>query len=284
MKPVWYLEYCRMKRKVCKQVVYPIILMVLLFLICLVVEHILPRFNATYMRWPDMVKDFLCLPGWDQKLWLNVWQLFALGYPFYIYYVVMEGLACSVVAEERLETNRYLQNAGVGKYAFLFSKCLFWLFSFVISVAMLGGVDILLRMILQESTEIANAITYYGTVLVIGVLYLSIALFVAVCNQNENRCSSVIAGILVIPWLISRISALVQFFATLLVETGREGVVVERVSLAAQKLQALQILSPLTWCWPRLEVSSIEALSAVVICILLSGMSFFVWSSKKVLR
>ena len=115
MNTVLYFELRRKRRNLFKYAVVPAVVSLVLFVVCMATDAFFPFINRTYMKWPDMVKDLLSLKPWSGDLWLNVWQLFALCYPFYLIYMMMTETAEALSEEVRLETVVYLHNSGVDR-------------------------------------------------------------------------------------------------------------------------------------------------------------------------
>ena len=283
MKIVWYLEYCRKKNQGVQMLLSPAVLVVVLFVVSMLVEHVLPNFNAMYMRLPDMVKEFLCLPGWSRHLWINIWQYVALLYPFWVCYSIMDKVACSIVAEERLETAVYLRNVQVKPVEVMFGKGLFWLAFSVAGQIIVLLVNALFLLVLKEEYQMEVLFQYHSKLFLLSIFYVTIALFAASYKKREIYCRSAVLRVLLLPWLISRIPFAIHFFADILVATGRDDVVVDTIFLVAQRLNFLQIICPAAWCWAGTTVSSRQMVCAGVIAVLMMGMAVSIYTSRSVL-
>lgn len=281
MSTVFYFEIRRKGKQMLKYIVLPVALSLILFAVCMVVDVLFPSFNRTYMRWPDMVKDFLCLKPWSADLWINIWQLFALLYPFYLIYVMMTELSEALSEEERLETVVYLHNAGVDKRTIFVTKFVVWMgetFACCLSLLML---DVLLAAVLRQWQGVRNVLVYYVILFVVCMLYLAIGGFVAACRTKKAVAADVLTAILIFPWLLSRVPAFLRFFSELLVVTGREGAIVEQLGIVGERTEIFTILSPLTWCWPALTVQRSYFICGIVLFVVMTGTAFSIYTHKK---
>ncbi len=281
MSTVFYFEIRRKKQQMLKYIVFPVAFSLVLFAVCMVVEALFPSFNRMYMRWPDMVKDFLCLKPWSVDLWLNIWQLFALLYPFYLIYVMMAELSEALSEEERLETVVYLHNAGVAKRTIYVTKLFIWMgeaFSCCLSLLML---HVLFAVFLRQWQGVRNVLVYYAILFLVCMLYYSIAGFVAACRGKKTISADVLMAVLVFPWILSRIPAFMRFISELLAFTGREGAIVEQLGNVGERMEIFTILSPLTWCWPALTVQRSYFVCGIVLFVVMTGTAFSIYTHKK---
>lgn len=253
MKTVLYFEFVRNGKKYRNTMVYQLIAFFILFLIAVIMDRIFPQFNVQYMRWPDMVKNLLGLSPWNRSLYVNIWQLVALFYPLYFVYHVMAGLVTSVREEDRLETIVYLNNLSVSRGNVLAAKGLIWLLQSFIVCLSLGIENTVFFICLGMNRMVNMVIQYYIILFFVSLLFLGIAVFILSCSRNETRCRSGISWLLGITFVLARVYALIQFLADLLIATERSGVLADTLTLTAEKMQVLSILSPVVWCWPSCE-------------------------------
>lgn len=281
MNTVLYFELRRKRRNLLKYVVVPAVVSVVLFMICMAVDALLPYFNRTYMKWPDMVKDLFSLKPWSGDLWLNVWQLFAFVYPFYLIYVMMTEMAEALSEEERLETVVYLHNAGVDRKTVFWSKMLVWTGETFVCCGSLLLLDVVFAVVLRQQQGMRNAFYYYVILFFVCILYLSIALFMAACRAERGVTAEQVMAVLVLPWLVSRIPAFMRFISELLVMTGREGRLSEQLGDMGQRLEAASILSPLTWSYPAITVERSYTVSGIIVFVVLTGTAFSIYMHKR---
>lgn len=281
MRTVLYFEFKRKRNKLLKYIILPAVISLLLFAVCMVIDTIFPVFNRNYMRWPDLVKDFICLKPWSGDLWLNVWQLFALVYPFYLVYIMMVETAEAVSEEERLETVVYLHNAGIERKTIFAGKLLIWTAETAACCVSLLLLNVGFAALLRQTQGMRNAIAYYVVLFLVCMLYLSVSLFVAACKAKRETVADVLTLILILPWLVSRIPALFRFFASLLVLTGREGVIVERLGSIGQKCEVLTVVSPLTWSWPALEIQENYVICGIILFVVMLVAAFSIYTHKR---
>ncbi|MDE6433404.1 MAG: hypothetical protein K2L07_04170 [Lachnospiraceae bacterium] len=281
MNIVVYFEITRKKKRMLKYIVWPIIFSVILFAVCMAVDGIFPNFNNNYMKWPDMLKDLLCLRSWTSHLWLNVWQFFMLAYPFYLIYNIMKEQAQAISEEERLETIVYLHNAGVSRRELFAAKWFVWMGEMVLCCLSLAVVNVVSAAILRYTQGIWNALKYYGILFLVCMLYLVIALFAAACKGKKDMSGDTIVAILIIPLLVSRIPAFLRFFSALLVLTGREGAIVDKISQIGTQTEILTAVSPLTWCWPDMQITAVHIIFGVVVYIVMLTAGFSIYTHRR---
>lgn len=281
MRTVLYFEFRRKRKQMLKYIVLPLVISLLLFAVCMVIDTVFPAFNRNYMKWPDLVKDFICLKPWSGDLWLNVWQLFALVYPFYLIYVMMSETAEAITEEERLETVVYLHNAGIDRKTIFVGKLLIWTGEIIACCVSLLLLNVVCAALLGQTQGMKNALAYYASLFLVSMFYQSIALFVAACRGKKNSASDVLTPILILPWLISRIPALFRFFAALLMLTGREGVIVERIETIGHRSEVLTIVSPLTWSWPALKIQESYVVCGIVLFVVLLIAALSIYTHKR---
>lgn len=283
MKTVLYFDWIRNKKKYIKNILTPVLVLAVLFILSVLLDLLVPAFNYTYMRWPDMIKDLLGLPAWNAKLYGNIWQIVALFYPFYYIYTAMSGLAGAVVEEERLETVVYLKNLSIERSTILLAKGCMWIaLSFVNCLALLIE-NALFFLLLRAGQMEITMLKYYMSLFLIGILYMGIAVFVASYSQREKNCEDKIFGILLIPFLLARIYAVVGFFADLLAATGREGAVTDTIGIVADKLNMLTLISPITWCWPAARISWIYVICGVAVAVVMTIAGYSIYTREGVI-
>ncbi len=281
MNIVVYFEITRKKKTMLKYIVRPVLFSVILFAVCMAVDGIFPDFNNNYMKWPELLKDLLCLRSWTSHLWLNVWQFFMLVYPFYLIYNIMKEIAQAISEEERLETIVYLHNAGVSRGTLFAAKWLVWIGETAFCCFSLAVVNVIMAVVLRYTQGIWNALKYYGILFFDCMLYLSIALFVAACKGKKDVSGDTIAAILIIPLLVSRIPAFLRFFAALLELTGREGTIADKMSQLGTQTEILTTVSPLTWCWPGIQTTAVHIIFGVVVFIVMLTAGFSIYTHRR---
>lgn len=281
MSTVLYFEIKRKGKQMLKYIAVPAVLSLLLFGICMAVDALFPDFNKTCMKWPDMVKDFLCLKPWSGDLWLNIWQLFALIYPFYLIFVMMLELSEALSEEERLETVVYLHNAGVDRKTIFVTKLLVWAGEALACCLSLLLLNVVFAILLYQRQGVRNVFVYYAILFLVCLLYLSIALFVAACKAKKGIAADTVMAILILPWLISRVPAFLCFFSELLVLTGREGAIVEQIGFMGERTEILTILSPLTWSWPAMTTQGSFIVCGIILFLVMLGTAFSIYTHKK---
>lgn len=279
MITIMRFEWMRKKKKIVWHWLIPLIVMLGAFLLSLLIERVSPKFNSTYMRWPDLLRDFLCLSGWSSYLWINIWRRLLLVYPFYLIITMMWETAASITEEKRLETTVYLRNAGIPKMALPASKFLFWGITSFIACALVTLAEVLFAAVIGYQQGIAEAFAYGARLTGVLVIYLCAALFMAVCRTRS--CDDAIVGWILCPWLISRVPALFTFLSQLLIMTGREGEAIEQqLNLLGKKTAALEMLSPVTWAFPAMRVRGTYMVFAVLVVVILLLASFAIYNKK----
>lgn len=281
MRTVLYFELRRKKEHLIKYIVLPIIFSILLFGICVVVDFFFPALNRMYMKWPALLQDLLCLKPWSGDLWLNVWQFFVLVYPFYLLYVMMTELSEALSEEERLETVVYLHNAGVNRKTIFATKLLVWGGELLGCCSTLLLLNVLFALLLGQNQGVRNAFVCYSILFLVGMLYLSVALFMAACKPKKGVTADSVIAVLILPWLFSRIPAFLRFFSELLVITGRDGEIAERLGRLGERLDILTLLSPLTWSWPALKIQKSYIVCAIILFVVMLGAAFSIYTHKK---
>lgn len=281
MRTVLYFELRRKEKHLIKYIVFPIIFSILMFGICMAVDFFFPALNRVYMKWPAMLQDFLSLKPWSMDLWLNVWQLFVLVYPFYLFYVMMKEMSEALSEEERLETVVYLHNAGVNRKTIFATKLLVCGGGLLACCFTLLLLNVLFALLLGQNQGVKNAFAYYSILFFVGMLYLSVALFMAACKPQKGVAEDSVMAVLILPCLFSRIPALLRFFSELLVLTGRDGEIAERLGWLGERLDILTLLSPLTWSWPALKIQKSYIVCAIIMFVVMLGTAFSIYTHKK---
>ncbi len=265
MRIVWYYELIRRKDNFIRVILMPVLILLVIFLVSLCVDVMFPVVNKLYMKWPDMVKNLLSLPSWSSKLYVNVWQLFAIIYPITMLYGMMTGLASSIVEEERLETVVYLHNLSVSRLQLILSKLLVWVFVFCCGLIALLLENTIFFLLVGAGNMIGMMAEHYISLCFVAVLYGVIAMFFASYHDNEKSCEDAIFLGAITTFLIARIYSIIEFLSALLVETGREGLVTQKMDAIVEKIRILTVVAPVTWCWPGISVRGVYIVSGVLI-------------------
>ena len=265
MKTVLYYELTRRRDNFIRSILVPVILLLALFVISICVDTMFPVVNRVYMKWPDMIKELLSLPAWSSRLYVNLWQLFALIYPIIFLYRMTIGLAGSIIEEERLETVTYLHNMSVSRLQLMLGKMLVWCEVVCVGLLMLLVENVVFFLILGAGNMIGMMVEHYVTLVFVAVIYSITAVFFASYHKKEGSCEDAIFSVVVLTFLIARIYTLIQFMSDLFVATGREGAITQKLDAIAEKLRILTIASPITWCWPGVYMRGIYVVCAVVI-------------------
>lgn len=281
MKTVIYYDYVRNKKSLVHNLVTWTVLLLLLFMVSLIIEKMMPEFSREYLKWPSMAQNLLAMGSWNHHVYINLWQIVSLIFPFYIVYAVMSGLSRSVVQEERLETMVFLQNMSVGPVQALLSKLLFWIgYAFIIYVALLVE-NVILFLILGSWYNLSILVSYYGMLFFATVVYLAIALFLSSYAKHEEGCANVFAWILFLSVILSKVGAFVHFVVDLMVMKGQEGNIIGKVDGIADKLDVFIALCPVTWCWGGIEVSGTYMICGIVIGCLFGAGAAWIYKSRK---
>lgn len=231
-----------------------------------------------------MVKDLFGLPAWNSNLYGNLWHIIALFYPLYFIYVVAAGAADSIVEEERLETIVYLNNLSIGRDVVLMTKVAERLVISFISCLVLAVENSVFFLLLRSGQMAVTVIKYYTALFLIGWVYIAIAIFVASYSKTEKGCEDKIFAIMIIPFLSARLYAVIGFFGDLLVATGREGKIVDVIGVVSDKLQVLTLISPITWCWPSVQVRGLYVLCGIVVIVFLVTIGYSIYTSDVIYR
>lgn len=280
MKTIIYFDTLRNRKKLFSYIVIPLIVLVAVFLIFTILDKCFPKFNVTYMKWPDIVKDLLGLSAWSSHLAVNVWQILSLIYPFYIIYVLMFGLCRSVIQEERLETIVYLHNAGVDNRTFLITKTIIWIAGAFLAAISLLIVNSVLLLIIGAVRNIVFMVNYYLGLFVICIFYLSIALFMSSYKKHEEECKDTIVMILLLPWMISRIPAVLRMFSSIMEMTGRQGKAADNLMMLGGRLQPLEMVAPLTWCFSSVNVTWIYTTCIFFVFLIMNTSALLIYEKR----
>lgn len=281
MKTVIYYDYVRNRKNLLQNLLAWTVLFLLLFLVSLIIEKVMPGFSKEYLKWPDMAQNLLAMGNWNNHVYINLWQIVSLVFPICMVYVVMNGLSCTVVQEDRLETMVFLQNMSVGRVQVLCSKLLFWIgYAFIIYVALLLE-NILFFLILGSKYNLLIVVNHYGMLFFVTVIYLMVALFLSSYAQHENSCADSITWILFLSLILSKVGAFVHFVVDLMIMRGQEGDIIGKVDGVADKLDVLIALCPVSWCWAGVEVTGVYMICGVVMAILLCLGAFWIYVGRR---
>lgn len=269
MKTVWYYAVTQNKKKLLHMIFIPMAIFFAVFMISVLVERFFPDFNSQYMKLPDMTKDLLGLAAWNSHLYPNLWQFVALVYPLFHIYDMMTGLTRSIIEEERLETIVYLHNLSLDRGTVLWAKSLLWLLHTLLCMAILFLENLLFLLVLHAERMILMMGRYYVTLFAVSLLYITIALFIASFEKQEKASYSTILIGLIVPLLIARIPAVIRFLSVFLASTNRGGSFPDKLDGIAGKLQILEVLSPVTWCFPGERVSGLFAVCGLCVAVVM---------------
>lgn len=281
MRTALYYEYARNKKSFLQNMVIWVILFLVLFLVSLILERVLPKFSSTYLKWPDMIQNFLGIGNWNRHIYVNLWQMMALFFPIYMAYILMNGLAGSLVKEERLETIVYLQNLSVSRSGLMFAKLLFWIGYAFVTMVVLLIVNIVLFVLLENTMLISMLAEYYSIMFYSCLIYLALALFLSSYSHDENACDELITGVLFVTVLFARMGAFIQFLADLMVMRGHEGEIIGKLTLVANQLNVLGVLCPATWCWQGVIVTDLFLVCGGIMAVILVVGAFWIYSYPK---
>lgn len=281
MKTVIYYDYVRNRKSLLQNLLVWVILFLLLFLVSLITEKVIPGFNREYLKWSDMAKDLLAMGSWNNHMYVNLWQIVSLVFPVCVVYIVMNGLARTVVQEERLETMVFLQNMSVGRVQALIGKLLFWIgYAFIIYVALLLE-NILFFLISGSGYNLSILVSYYGMLFLVTMIYLMIALFLSSYAKHESGCANATAWILFLSLLLSKVGAFVHFVVDLMVMKGQEGDIIGKVDGIGDKLDVLIAICPVSWCWSGVEVTGTYLVSGIVLACMLCAGAIWIYKSRR---
>lgn len=281
MKTLLYFDWKRNGKQYLSNLIWPVVFFAILFVISIIADKLVPVFNYKYMRWPDMVKDIIGLPAWCKSLYGNVWQLISIFYPFYFIYCMMSGLAGSIIEEERLETVVFLRNLSIQRNTLLITKLFVWIAQAFLSCFVLFIENTVFFLCLSSGQMVVSSFWYYMGLFLVCLLYIGIAVFLASYQKRETPCEDRIVGILMIPFLIARIPAVIGFFGDLLEVTGRTGAAVSRLSDIAARLYSFNIVCPAVWCWQSSSISLLYVICGFLITMITLGMGYFIYTGKR---
>lgn len=283
MKTVLYFDWTRNKKKYILNIVVPVVILAVLFVISVIVDKFFPVVNYRYMRWPDMVKNLFSLPAWNRCLYGNIWQVFSLFYPFFMVYTVMSGLAGAIIEEERLETVVYLKNLSIERNVLMLTKGFLWIVQSLVICLALMLENLLFFLLLQVGQMAVSVLKYYTGLFLVSLIYMAIALFLASFSKRERVCEDKIFAILVIPFLLARIYAVVGFMGELLVATNREGNVTDIIGMISEKLKVLTVVSPLVWSWPDIQINGLYVFCGIAVAIIMTVAAYSIYTHEKVI-
>lgn len=281
MRTVIYYDYVRNRKSLFQNLLVWTVLFLLLFMISLIIEKVMPGFNNEYLKWPDMAQDLLAIGNWNHHVYINLWQIVSLIFPICMVYVIMNGLCCTVVQEDRLETMVFLQNMSVGRVQVLLSKLLFWIgYAFIIYVTLLLE-TIVFFLFLGNRYNLQIVMEHYGMLFFVTVIYMTIALFLSSYAKHEDRCVDYITWILFLSLILSKVGAFVHFVVDLMIMKGQEGDIIGKVDSIADKLDVLIVLCPVSWCWAGVEVTSAYMICGAIIALLLCMGASWIYAGRR---
>lgn len=276
MRTVLYIDYSRNKSRYLRGILSPVIFLAICFIISIILELIFPKLN-TYLNFPDIIKDFFALYYWQSHLFSNLWNMFAVIFPFTYYYELMTGLSKSVIMEERLETVIYMRNLGISRSTMLLTKFGIWSIYSLLNCVIIFVENMLFFVIIRNNNMIKTAGIYSIRLFVIGIIYLSIALFIASFTGHEKDSENISISVIIIPFLIARIHAFIRLFADLLTLSGKSYKGLDKLYNVADSLTPLHLICPMFWTYPgqRINLSYVICASAITIIMLFTGYSIY---------
>ena len=280
MKAVWYYEVTRRRDNFIRMIVTPIVLLAMVFVLSLVVDAVFPVVNRVYMKWPDMITELLSFPVWNSKLYVNLWQLFAIIYPIVSLYNIMTGVANSIIEEERLETVVYLRNLSVKREYLMLGKLIVWCVAMGIGLFFLAAENGIFFLLVGAENMLGMMIKHYLSLFLVGIIGISFAVFLASYHKTEASCEDSIMTMMILTFITARMYTLIRFLSDLFVATGREGVVTERMDGIAERLRILTVVSPVTWCWPGVSVRGIYIVCGIAITVILLVAALYIYPQR----
>lgn len=280
MKTVLYYDYVRNRRNLFQNLWTWMVMLFIVFVVSFVIEKIWPDFNADYLKWPDMVKEFLGTGSWNRSIYINLWYIFAILFPIHVAYIVMSGLTASLIQEERLETIVFLQNLSINKGNLMRSKLLFWVgYACMMSMALLFE-NILFLLVLKHTHIIPIVAKYYGIVFLICCIYLSLTLFLASYSKDENICNGMISNLLTFSVILAKVGPFIHLLADLMVMRGQEGDIISKLHGIGDKLDVLMVLCPISWSWIGVSVPDLYLGCGVIVAAVMLGGAFWIYVNK----
>lgn len=280
MKTVLYYDYVRNRKNFLQNLLTWMILFLIVFLVSFTIEKLFPDINLRYLKWPDMIQDFLGIGSWNRHVYVNLWNVFAILFPIHLIYVVMSGLINDLIQEERLETIVYLQNLSICRAEVMLSKLLFWAgYTFSMLLVLLVE-NVVFFLILGNQLNIGMLIKYYGVMFFSCIVYLAFTLFLSSYSQDEGVCNNTIADVLTYSIVLAKAGPFVHLLADLMVMRGQEGEIIGKLNGVADKLDVLNVMCPVGWCWPGVNIQGLYCVCGVILAIALLVGAFWIYESK----
>lgn len=233
-----------------------------IFLIAIILDRVAPGCNLR-LQFPDRVYDLLYLYPWQEELYSNLFLIFALVYPFFFLYRRMKEVLQAVFAvkgrdRQKTESGRMLMQ-GLGASVVHSLVCCLVLFLENVLFFMIEGNRLVLGL----------AAVFFFRLFWIGLIYMVIALFIAVCTEELESCEDINIVVLLLPYVMARMHSLIRFFADQVAASNKKISEPELVETWIRRLNALQALAPVTWCTPGIRYPVWYILFGVLLVLIL---------------
>lgn len=266
MRTIFYFDTYRNYKKIVRIMIAPLLFIVFLCIICELVDLIAPQFNDKWMRWPGYIKTILCMSSWSSALAGNLFQIFYLVYPAYLYYQLMNGLCDSVLQDRFTHTDIFVRNMGINGVEYGICQFVYWLGIAFVSIISMMVVQLCMVGLFQIIVNVADVLMYYSVLLIISFLYLSIAWFVSSYVVDVRKIRIIINLVVFGFVILSRCPAILYFFNEIVVALGGNNGL-ERIS---RRIAGLEMMAPLLWGCGMIHVNAYCVACTIIIFIVMS--------------
>lgn len=246
--------------------------LLVIFLIAVILDRAAPGCNLR-LQFPDRVYDLLYLYPWQEELYSNLFLFFALMFPFFFLYRRMKEVLQTVFAvkgkKEMWAGKILMQGLGVSVVHSLLSCLILFLENALFFVIEGNGL----------MPQLAGG--FFFRLFWISLIYMVIALFIAVCTEEMESCEDINIVVLLLPYVMARMHSLIRFFADQVVASNKKISEPELVETWIRRLNALQVLAPVTWCTPGIGYPVWYILFGVLLVLILGLAAISIFMDKR---
>ena len=282
MKTIIYIELMRNRKKWLHDIICITLIPAVIFVLSIIIDHLTPVVN-TVLNIPDAFRDFFALYAWQGQLYSNIFNIFAIIYPFIFTYTLMSSYYTSIIDEEQYETVIYMRNLGISRGDMQLAKLFVGLTKALSICIVILLENTIFFLILKNHTMLRISCIYCFELFAIGVIYMSIAMFISSYSINKDNCETISLAIILIPFIFARIHALLKLFTDLQVNSGKRVLKLDIILNAISKLKALQLLSPVIWCFPGQKTSGAYGICALVLIIILTITGYSIYTRNTII-
>lgn len=273
MRTIFYFDTFRNRKRLVKIVVLPLLFMIAVCIGGELVDLFAPQFNDRWMRWPGYIKDIFSMSEWNSTLAGNLFQIFYMIYPMYLFYHLMNGINDSVIGEKSAGTDIFTWNMGIKTIEYGISKVIYWIMAAFLSIMSMMIVQFCFVALFRIEEDIVDMIGFYVVLFVVSLLYISIAWFVSSYVSDLKASRRAVGFVIFGPILLSRCPSVLRFLSEIIVALGGG----EALGRIGNRIAGLEMMAPLLWGCNSIKVNGYCVVCAMVIFVIMNVASVSIY-------